>query len=176
MMQLEAFIKSKSNMYTEVRALTGFEDVCLKGETMRHPLSYFYTVLTGIESPQELTFLQTWEGDLGTSFSQEQKNRILVFNQKASVESRYQEGGYKILTRWYRTPNVQHWIYPQVSEVSWRCHKEDGTILHIFWECTRIREFWEMVAENTKTITGFSLGNNPATFLLLDFPLSAETF
>lgn len=71
-MQLDAFIRSKSNTYAEVRALTGFVETCLKGESMRHPLSHFYTILTGLEAPQELTFLQAWERDFpkcrGTGF------------------------------------------------------------------------------------------------------------
>lgn len=143
---------------------------------MKHSLSYFYTTLTGLETAQELTFLQAWERDLEMSFSHAQKGRILLFNQKASVASRCQEGGYKILTGWYRTPNVLHRIYPQMSDVCWRCHEAEGTILHIFWECPRIRECWEMVAETIKTITGISLGDRLVTFLLLDIPISVEKF
>lgn len=92
-MQLESFIRSKLNTYAEVRALTAFEETCLKGESMKHSLSYFYTTLTGLETAQELTFLQAWERDLEMSFSHAQKGRILLFNQKASVASRCQEGG-----------------------------------------------------------------------------------
>lgn len=49
MMQLDAFIRSKSNTYVEVRALTGFEKICLKRESMRHS-PYFYATLTGLEA------------------------------------------------------------------------------------------------------------------------------
>lgn len=49
-------------------------------------------------------------------------------------------------------------------------------MLHIFWECPGLKEFWTMVAETVKTITGVSLGENLAAFLLHDTPLSNEKY
>lgn len=63
-----------------------------------------------------------------------------------------------------------------MSDLCWRCHEAEGTILHIFWECAKIKEFWEMVAETIRTITEISLGDRPADFLLLDIPISAERY
>lgn len=147
-----------------------FEQLCLKGEPLRHSLSHFYALLTELEAPQELYFLQLWERDLGVSFSQAQKDRILLFAHKASLANGYQEGGYKILMRWYRTPVALHRIYPQVSNLCWRCQESEGTLIHIFWECPMLKEFWRMVEETVETITGVSLGENPAAFLLHDTP------
>lgn len=109
--QLSAFLRSMSITHTAVRVPSMFEQICLTGKPLRHLLSYLYALLIGLEAPQEIVFLQTWERDLGIAFSQVQKDRIFLFAHKASLVSRYQEGGYKILTRWYRTPAVLYRIF-----------------------------------------------------------------
>lgn len=175
-MQLGAYIRSKTKIYPVIRELSRFEQRCLDEESMRPSLAYFYEVLTSLEAPQDLNFIQAWEREMGTTFSQRQKVKILKSIHKTSVASRYQEGGYKILTRWYRTPSVLHKIFPQVSNVCWRCMRSEGTMLHIFWECEKIRGFWKMVEETVRDITGVSLGENPAAFLLNDVPMSVEKY
>lgn len=175
-LQLSTYIRSQLRIPTLILDPSTFEHICLKGESLKHSLSYLYALLIEIEAPHKLPFLQCWERDMGVSFSQAQKDRILFFSHKASLASRYQEGGYKILTRWYRTPTALHWIFPQVSDVCWRCQESEGTMIHIFWECQMLREFWKMVEETVETTTGVSLGENPAAFLLHDIPLSNDKY
>lgn len=175
-MQLGAYIRSKIKTFPVIRELTSFERNCLNGESMRHSLSHFYEILTSLEAPQELNFMQAWERELGVTFTQKQKAKMLKSIHKTSIASRYQEGGYKILTRWYRTPSALQKIFPQVSDRCWRCKRGEGTMLHIFWECEEIKSFWGMVEETIKDITGVSLGSNPAAFLLNDVPLSVEKY
>lgn len=139
--QLSAFLRSMPITFTAVRAPSMFEQLCLTGEPLRHPLSYLYALLIGLDGPQELAFLQAWARDLGVTFYEVQKDRILFFAHKASLASRYQEGGYKILTRWHRTPAILHRIFPRVSNVCWQCQESEGTILHIFWKCPGLKEF-----------------------------------
>ena len=175
-LQLEAFLRTKADIYPVVRSPSRFEQICLDGNSIRHSLSYFYAMLTKLDRPQEFTFIQAWEKDLGLIFTQEQKDRILRFTHKASIASKYEEGGYKILTRWYRTPTVLHRIYPEISDICWRCLEAEGTLVHIWWECRKIQEFWKMVTETINTITGTNLIDRPAAVLLLDIPLSSEKY
>lgn len=91
--QLCDFLRLRSITHTAIRTPSGFEQICLVGEPLNHSLSYLYAVMTGLEAPQKLAFLQAWERDLGATFSQVQKDRILQFTHKASLASRYQEGG-----------------------------------------------------------------------------------
>lgn len=174
--QLNAFLRLIKQRVPMVRNPSRFEQICLKGETLRHSLSFMYALLTELEAPQELAFIQAWERDLGVRFSETQKNKIFMFTHKASMATRYQEGGYKILTRWYRTPEVLNRIFPQISNLCWRCQGAEGTMLHIFWECSGLKEFWKMVSETVKEITGVSLGENPAAFLLHDIPLPIDKY
>lgn len=175
-MQLNAFLRSKILRLSVVRTPSKFEQICLKGEPVRHSLSLMYSLLIELKAPQKLAFMQAWERDLGVLFSKAQENKILLFTHKASMASRYQEGGYKILTRWYRTPTVLNRIFPQVSSLCWRCQGAEGTMVHIFWECPGLKEFWKMASETINEISGVSLGENPAAFLLYDVPVPTEKY
>ncbi|XP_040178291.1 uncharacterized protein LOC120910599, partial [Rana temporaria] len=174
--QLRGFLRSIQSQTTVRTSLSEFEKLCLKGEAMRHSLSIFYSLVNELKAPQEIGFIHAWERDLGVTFTENQKGKIFEFNHKASLASKYQEGGYKILSRWYRTPEVLNQIFPQASNLCWRCSKEEGTLIHIFWNCEGVKEFWRMVSEEIEEITEMSLGENPAVYLLLDIPISVVKY
>lgn len=53
-----------------------------------------------------------------------------------------QESYYKVSNRWYLTPSRLHQMYPNNDISCWRCHKDVGTIMHIWWDCPNIVSFW----------------------------------
>ena len=91
--QLRAYLRSILGQSTEIATLSEFEKLCLKGDSLRHSLSLFYTLVNKLKAPQELGYMQAWERDLGVTFSENQKNKIFEFTHKASLASKYQEGG-----------------------------------------------------------------------------------
>lgn len=76
-----------------------------------------------------------------------------------------QETNYKILTRWYRTPSLLK-IFPRTSDLCWRCQQEKGTLIHIFWSCPRIQNFWKEVRRIIQKFTDRTVPDEPAYFLL----------
>ena len=143
---------------------------------MRHSLSQMYSIWVDLEAPKKLPYIQAWERELGVKFSETQKTKIFNFVHKASLATRYQEGGYKILTRWYKTPVVLKRIFPETSDRCWRCGEEEGTMLHVFWTCPKLKDFWKMVRDTIKDVLDIELGVNPATYLLLDLPMAMTKF
>ena len=174
--QLRTYIGSLKIRVEDIGVPSKFEEICLKREPMRHMLSYMYNLINEANAPQELVFIQAWERDLDIKFSETQKNKIFSFTHKASMASRYHEGGYKVLTRWYRTPMILNRIFPNTSKICWRCQKEEGTMIHMFWSCQKLKEFWNMVSGITREITGVNLGDRPAAYLLFDIPMSLEKY
>lgn len=77
-----------------------------------------------------------------------------------------QENGYKILTRWYRTPSLLHTFSPTIPDTCWRCGKAKGTMLHVWWECDLIQPYWKEVHDLITHITTYSLTYSPAQYLL----------
>lgn len=77
-----------------------------------------------------------------------------------------QENGYKIATKWYRTPARLHKFSLKIPNTCWRCKKVVGSMLHIWWECTLIQQFWREVHALIIQITTLTLDYGPAQYLL----------
>lgn len=77
-----------------------------------------------------------------------------------------QEKNYKLRSRWYRTPSKIHKFFPHVSDRCWRCGSARGSLLHIWWECPPITDFWKKVHTILKTVTTCNLTFTPACLLL----------
>lgn len=107
-----------------------------------------------------------WIRDLEIEDSEETRTCICRATHGSSISSYIQEAGYKITSRWYRTPRVLSKIFPGTSDRCWRCGREEGTLLHIFWGCVKIRSFWRIVREVCQNITGMNISLSPAFFLL----------
>lgn len=54
---------------------------------------------------------------------------------KSSLCTLYKENTNKILDFWYLIPNVLHTSYPTSFDYCWCCHRDRGTLFHIYWSC-----------------------------------------
>lgn len=77
---------------------------------------------------------------------------------KCSLNISVQETAYKICSSWYRTPVV-------LPNTCWRCQKDEGSLLHIWWMCPLFRPFWEGVYK-VLFLTGTTPAFTPAQYLL----------
>lgn len=141
--------------------------MCTSSNGNEHQLSKLYQLLE-LNSPAAPTVsrIRKWEDDLKITLSEEQWGTICTNLYKASRSTAAQETNYKLATRWYRTPDVLHRIFPTVPNTCWRCEQEVGTLLHIWWECREIQRFWKDVTQAIQLITGDRIITNPATCLL----------
>lgn len=87
-----------------------------------------------------------------------------------------QENGFKIQSRWYRTPTLLHKFKPDIPETCWRCHQDRGSLLHIWWSCPPLQHFWSDVCRITAQVTSYSLELTPAQFLLHHSPLPHSSY
>lgn len=55
---------------------------------------------------------------------------------------------------WYWCPTSLQRIYPDASDICWRCHYAKGSLLHIWWECPQILDFWDKIIQLYTTVTG----------------------
>lgn len=94
---------------------------------------------------------------------------------KGSVNVSTQENRYKLLSRWYRTPDKIHKFHPSLPPKCWRCNAELGTLYHIWWDCALIKPFWAEIHDQITQITTYTPDLTPAQFLLhhTSIPLSS---
>lgn len=84
------------------------------------------------------------EVDLGLIPSQEQ-SKISILTVRSSISNKYQEAGYKLLTRLYCTPQILHTMFSEIPNRCWRCGASPRSLPPIFWTCSKLKWFWNQV-------------------------------
>lgn len=59
--------------------------------------------------------------------------------------------------------DLLHRSSPNIPDGCWCCQEEQGTLLHIFWSCPRIRNFWK---ETMQKFCDFEIPEDPDFFIL----------
>lgn len=117
-----------------------------------------------------------WDRVFQTPLTAETWDTIYEYARKCSLNVAIQENGYKIAARWYRTPSWLHKFSPSVPNTCWRCRRQEGTMLHIWWDCERLQPFWREVSVIISHVTTYTLDYTPAQFLLHHTSLSKKKY
>lgn len=78
----------------------------------------------------------------------------------------YQENLYEIIMHRYHTPDILNSMFPTIRDQCWRCCTAVGSLMHIFWECPLISDFWSQVNALLVLVTGREILLDPITHLL----------
>lgn len=71
--------------------------------------------------------------------------------------------------RWYLVPTRLAAMLPSTSPLCFRGCQGIGSMIHIWWECPRIRGFWNRVFHIIWKVTGCAISQTPAIALLNGF-------
>lgn len=164
-LQIRHFLGGARTPMIWSRDLAPIEQICATNRPQRHLISALYSLLLSKVPPTD-QFQSSWNSDLSLDLSDEDWDRIWEHAHKGSVNVSAQENRYKLCTRWYRTPEKLHKIFPAVPAACWRCGKDTGSLLHIWWDCPVIVPFWKAVHESIIQITTYYLEFSPAQYLL----------
>lgn len=111
------------------------------------------------------TYMVKWDKTLGRELPLLTWQIFQTQAHQSSICTNYKENAYKILIFWYHTHDLLHTIYPLVSDRCWRCTVHNGTLSHIFWECSLINSFWTQVSSLLASLLGKSVPLDPLTYL-----------
>lgn len=145
-------------------------------KNLRHLISHTYTLLFSDQTPKTHWSNQKWEQELSINLTDLEWENIYTQVHKGTMNVQVQENAFKILSRWYRTPLKLHLINPAVSQICWRCKKETGLLLHIWWNYVKIQPFWKEIHRLINYTTTYSLEFAPAQFLLHRSTIPTHTY
>lgn len=174
--QLAHFIGSLPPPKPFQRHLTTFELLCLKQAPIQHAVSQAYQLLIAPPQDFKLPYITRWEQELGLQFTEKQVDRILLFSYKTSICAKYQDSGFKVLTRWYHTPVKIHRMFPQCSDLCWRCGEDSGSLLHIFWSCCLLQSYLTEIHRIIQKFTDRELPRDPVFFLLHHHEIQSKVY
>lgn len=98
-------------------------------------------------------FMRELENDLQHTWSIEEWHRASTAASKGILNIALIEANLKVLMRWYMVPLKLSKIYPNASPMCFRNYGHVGSMLHIWWDCPRIRDLWNKIFNIIKKIT-----------------------
>lgn len=155
--------KKKKNF---IRQLTDLESICVSGEHLDRATSVSYKWLQNSEHSKEDGFRRSWWRKLQMNITESQWRNACILSHKGSISTKMQETAYKLLTKWYLTPDRLHRWCPQTPDVCWRFRGDVGTLMHIWWNFSLLTPFWDEVKALIVQITDTSIKLNAACCLL----------
>lgn len=84
---------------------------------------------------------KAWERET-VVFSDQLWKTVLSRIHSCSINSRHRLIQFKVIHRFYYSKDKLHKFYPSVSLKCDKCKVSDGTMLHLFWDCPLIYQFW----------------------------------
>lgn len=68
-----------------------------------------------------------------------------MFNPTVSSNIGLQENRFKVINRWYLTPERLAWMCPQLEAKCWCCQMVIADFLHVWWKCSKLEDFWKQI-------------------------------
>uniref|UniRef100_A0A670JMH3 Reverse transcriptase domain-containing protein n=1 Tax=Podarcis muralis TaxID=64176 RepID=A0A670JMH3_PODMU len=85
-----------------------------------------------------------WAKDLGYNIDLDDWQKIWNENLKFTACVTLKENTMKMVYRWYMTPVKLSKMYKTCNKC-WRCREKEGTFMHMWWDCRKVRGFWELI-------------------------------
>uniref|UniRef100_A0A8C5QG16 Reverse transcriptase domain-containing protein n=1 Tax=Leptobrachium leishanense TaxID=445787 RepID=A0A8C5QG16_9ANUR len=163
--RLISYLGSLAPLDKYCRPLTIFETISHRGTTPPHSISLFYGLLQSLSTPPT-QFCGKWEASFRITLKDEDWSKIYTLAHCCTPSTRIQEVNYKILYRWYRTPDRLSHFSGGGGDLCWRCSAPHADHLHIWWSCPKVQLFWERIHEYVCKLVEPSPPFTPEFYLL----------
>lgn len=134
------------------------EEILINSQILKGRISEIYSALLDYHNSSLVSLKNVWQKDLGCNFSEELWGTICqnIFTSFFVT---------KFMHRMYLTPLWLSKMYPNVSSRHHRCKTYIGSVMHIFWECRKLKDFWKAVQDFTTKVLQIPLDNMPTQYL-----------
>lgn len=136
-------------------------DISTKGK-----ISAFYRILIKQGESSFDALRGMWGRELGANFDGDTWAEICETVNFPDTSTKIKELNYKFIHKFYITPVKLHRMFPNTSPKCLKCKTEDGTFLHQFWHCQKLREFWTAIHLTTQKILNSQIDMTPGVYLL----------
>ena len=134
-------------------------------------VSHIYTGINNLSEKEELRVKNKWETDLNYRFDSEKWADLCEKVQHFSFSNKHILTQFNLLHRIYFTPERMHRIDCTRSQYCPRCKVEIGSLVHMFWSCSKLSGYWKGVLGALSRIVRITIPYDPKLTLLGDTSL-----
>uniref|UniRef100_A0A8C5MAY2 Reverse transcriptase domain-containing protein n=1 Tax=Leptobrachium leishanense TaxID=445787 RepID=A0A8C5MAY2_9ANUR len=157
-----------------IPALSPFEAYCIKPYTPARLLSLCYKLLIKPTPNWKNKFQLNWERDLNVTISLNEWSRCFQGDKGKFKSATLNEARKKLLYRWYLTPDRLSHFSTTSSSTCWRCLKDRGSFIHVWWHCPSLNQLWSDIVIFVNKILGTNFTTDPIMLLLQIFPIDTS--
>ena len=114
--------------------------------------------------------MKIWETDLAMKLDENTWQNIIDRIHFPFTSNKIKEANFKFIQKCYLTPIKMHKISRENSLNCPRCKNKQGTYMHMFWHCEKLKDFWNSVYSFTKSVLEIQFNASPCVYLLKDLP------
>ena len=142
-------------------AYSEFDHILSLKPHVKSLISNIHTEIHSIK-PETLDHLKAaWERHLGVELTDGTWETALGLVHSSSICARHGLIQCKILHRIHYTNARLARIFPDVSDACNRCGQSPADLVHMFWACPRLSEFWTDIFKSFKDIAGVDVPPDP---------------
>lgn len=163
--QISHFLSSLTKGQAHPLEFTQYERWCGQALDIKGGISLIYASL--MEPTTKFSYMEAWERDLQETWNLEEWHRrgTRAF-QGIFLNISLIEANMKVLMRWYLLPSRLATMFSSASPLCFRDCQAQGSMLHIWWECLRLRGFWNKVFAIIRKVSGLPVTKSPQVALL----------
>ena len=164
-LQVRHFIRSQVQSFPMASDMNIVDEVFDLHPTRKGLISIIYNKLTGIRHVPLDKIKSAWEQDLNLVLSEDVWETILRLINTTSFCARHCLLQFKVVHRAHISKSKLARFYPEVSPCCDKCKTSEASLIHMFWTCPSLEQFWREVFQTLSQILNIMLEPNPLVAL-----------
>ena len=146
------------------------EEILMLSTTIKGKISELYDIFYKDCQSSFVPLMKIWETDLAMKLDENTWQNIIDRIHFPFTSNKIKEANFKFIQKFYLTPIKMHKISRENSLNCPRCKNKQGTYMHMFWHCEKLKDFWNSVYSFTKSVLEIQFNASPCVYLLNELP------
>lgn len=139
-------------------------------KALKKIISSLYKIIRIEQDENTFDVKNKWELELNTMINDSDWEHSWVEWYTCLNSPNWKEFSWKLRMRHFRTPIITGSFDKNISALCWRNCGHLGDFAHIFWECPKIKEYWEEVNKEIKKMLNVPFSFKIHQVILGDIP------
>lgn len=169
-LQIRHFVQSHSDHKLPSRTAAPFSQIIALSKSKLYKIRYLYSLLLKptVARAWKKTF-NSWSRDIPSIGTPDDLLKGCEFGLRYLPSAALQETHLKTISRAYISQSQRKHMVPYETGRCCKCGAADATFFHNFWDCSKIKRFWNKLMGYLNAVFSLHLVKNPRSCLLLDF-------
>ena len=129
-------------------------------------VSHLYKLLQTIVAGSSLGIKEKWELEMNVVIEDQIWEQVCENGHKLTSSPTWKEFIWKVNLRFFKTPFIISKFDKTKTNLCWRQCGQIGDHTHIFWDCPKLKMYWEGIQAEIYNILQTNIRNDPLVFVL----------